>query len=225
MQMKTDERDDAANTLVEAYKSYRRTDPQDAARVLKQAISLFTAKGNFRRAAGYQFNLAELYEQESELFKPEEALDAYDSAAEWYASDQADACVPTDLYFTGCVSNGVVRLANKAWLKVADLAALAGQYQRAIERYESVARASLNSNLTKWSVKDYFFKAGACYLANKVNTFMYVFLMNRILLPRNQLLNGLSSRIQRLHLLANASYFKYDIAFTPLLTEGLDGSD
>jgi alpha-soluble NSF attachment protein len=98
MQMKTDEKDDAANTLVESYKSYRRTDPQDAARVLKQAISLFTAKGNFRRAAGYQFNLAELYEQESDLFPPEEALDAYDAAAEWYASDQADAYVPT-LYF------------------------------------------------------------------------------------------------------------------------------
>jgi tetratricopeptide (TPR) repeat protein len=91
MQMKTDERDDAANTLVEAYKSYRRTDPADAARVLKQAIALFTGKGNFRRAAGYQFNLAELYEMETELFRPEEALDAYDSAAEWYASDQADA--------------------------------------------------------------------------------------------------------------------------------------
>jgi Soluble NSF attachment protein, SNAP len=60
------------------------------------------------------------------------------------------------------------RLANKSWLKVADLAALAGQYQRAIDRYESVARSSLNSSLTKWSVKDYFFKAGACYLANKV---------------------------------------------------------
>jgi len=51
---------------------------------------------------------------------------------------------------------------------VADIAALVGQYPRAIDRYEAVARASLNSNLTKWSVKDYFFKAGACYLANKV---------------------------------------------------------
>jgi alpha-soluble NSF attachment protein len=60
------------------------------------------------------------------------------------------------------------RLANKAWLKVADIAALAGHYSRAIDRYEAVARTSLNSNLTKWSVKDYFFKAGACYLANKV---------------------------------------------------------
>src|SRR5271169_1054976 len=95
MQLKTDEKDDAANTLVEAYKSYRRTDPQDAARVLKQAISLFTAKGNFRRAAGYQFNLAELYEAESELFPAKDALDAYDAAAEWYASDQADAYVPS----------------------------------------------------------------------------------------------------------------------------------
>jgi alpha-soluble NSF attachment protein len=90
-QMKTDERDDAANTLVEAYKSYRRTDAADAARVLKQAIGLFTGKGNFRRAAGYQFNLAELYEAETELFKPEETLEAYDAAGEWYASDQADA--------------------------------------------------------------------------------------------------------------------------------------
>ena len=51
---------------------------------------------------------------------------------------------------------------------MADLAALAEDYPRAIDRYEAVARASLNSNLTKWSVKDYFFKAGACYLANKV---------------------------------------------------------
>src|SRR5271155_617213 len=100
------------------------------------------------------------------------------------------------------------RLANKAWLKVADLAALAGQYQRAIERYESVARASLNSNLTKWSVKDYFFKAGACYLANKVSM-LYMFLMIRILLLRNQLLNGSSSRIPHLLQLVNVSYFKY----------------
>lgn len=60
------------------------------------------------------------------------------------------------------------RLANKAALKAADLAALAGRYKRAIQHYETVARASLNSNLTKWSVKDYLFKAGACYLANKV---------------------------------------------------------
>jgi len=89
--MKTDERDDAANTLVEAYKAYRRTDPKDAARTLNQAIDLFTKRANFRRAAGYQFNLAELYEQETELFPPAKSMEAYELAAEWYAGDQADA--------------------------------------------------------------------------------------------------------------------------------------
>jgi alpha-soluble NSF attachment protein len=93
---------------------------------------------------------------------------------------------------------------------VADLAALAGQYQRAIERYESVARASLNSNLTKWSVKDYFFKAGACYLANKVDTHNIArFLILRTLFPRNQPSNGSSSRILHLRQRGNAFSYKY----------------
>ena len=72
---------------------------------------------------------------------------------------------------------------------MADLAALAGQYQRAIDRYEAVAKSSLNSSLTKWSVKDYFFKAGACYLANKVIPSM-AFLISRTLLPLNKPWNG-----------------------------------
>jgi alpha-soluble NSF attachment protein len=66
-------------------------------------------------------------------------------------------------------------LANKAKLKMGDLAALAGQYTRAIEAYEQVALASLNSNLTKWSVKDYYLKSGACFLANKVGPSLYRF--------------------------------------------------
>lgn len=66
-------------------------------------------------------------------------------------------------------------LANKAKLKMGDLAALAGQYTRAIEAYEQVALASLNSNLTKWSVKDYYLKSGACFLANKVGPSLHRF--------------------------------------------------
>ena len=204
MQLKTDEKDDAANTLIEAYKSYRRTDPQDAARSLKQAISLFTGKGNFRRAAGYQFNLAELYEQEPDLFKQEEALEAYDAAAEWYASDGADAY--SLIVFKGWWS----RLANKSWLKVAEIAALAGQYSRATENFEKVARASLNSNLTKWSVKDYFFKAGACHLACKVYLLScWRRLTPRTWLRRNRLLNGISLKTQHLRQRENASYSRY----------------
>jgi len=144
-QLRCDEKDDAANTLVEAYKVYRRDRPEDAARVLLKAIGLFSQKGNIRRAANYQFNMGELYEVD--LNEPGKAIDAYDTAAEWYSSDQAEAT------------------ANKAYLKVADLAALAEQYDRAIQNFEHVASKSLLNNLTRYSTKDYFFKAGICRLA------------------------------------------------------------
>ena len=83
------EPDDAANTLQEAYKSYRKTDPEDAARVLSQAINHYTSKGNFRRAATQQQNLAELYEVE--IGDPKRAIAAYDTAAGWFESDNAEA--------------------------------------------------------------------------------------------------------------------------------------
>jgi len=50
-------------------------------------------------------------------------------------------------------------------LKVAGLAATAQDYKRAIEIYEQVAIASLESNLLKFSVKDYLLRAGLCRLA------------------------------------------------------------
>jgi alpha-soluble NSF attachment protein len=59
------------------------------------------------------------------------------------------------------------RLANKLWLKVADIAALEGDYYRAIENYEKVADASLGNNLMRYSVKEYWLKAGICVLATK----------------------------------------------------------
>ena len=56
-------------------------------------------------------------------------------------------------------------LANKLWLKVADIAALDGDYHKSIEQYEKVAQQSINNNLMRYSVKEYFLKAGICYLA------------------------------------------------------------
>lgn len=60
-----------------------------------------------------------------------------------------------------------IRLANKLYLKVADLAALqsAPDYHKAIAHFERVAASSINSNLMKWSVKDYLLKSGICLLA------------------------------------------------------------
>ncbi|MBE7182504.1 MAG: hypothetical protein INR71_15080, partial [Terriglobus roseus] len=56
-------------------------------------------------------------------------------------------------------------IANKNYQKAADLAALDGDYYKAIGHYEHVAKDSLNNNTMKWSVKDYLFKAGICHLA------------------------------------------------------------
>ncbi|KAL8657922.1 MAG: hypothetical protein Q9226_001447 [Calogaya cf. arnoldii] len=143
---KLSEPDDAANSLTEAYKSYRKSSPQDAARVLSQAITHYTTKGNFRRAATNQQNLAELYEVE--VGDEKAALEAYEVAAGWFEGDNAEA------------------LANKLFLKVGDLAAIAGEYHKAVEQYEKVAKSSVSNNLMKWSVKDYFLKAGICHLAS-----------------------------------------------------------
>src|SRR2546430_10897434 len=55
--------------------------------------------GNFRRAATHQQNLAEVYEVE--IGDQKKALEAYNTAGEWYESDNAEA------------------LANKLFLKVA----------------------------------------------------------------------------------------------------------
>ncbi|KAL0940951.1 alpha-soluble NSF attachment protein [Colletotrichum truncatum] len=139
------EPDDAANTMVDAFKAYRKDDPEAAVRCLDVAVNQYCAKGNFRRAAGHKEALGELFE--TELGDSKRALEAYEAAAGWYEGDNAAA------------------LANKLWLKVADVASLEGDYYKAIENYEKVAAASINNNLMKYSVKDYFLKAGICHLA------------------------------------------------------------
>ncbi|CAF3492248.1 unnamed protein product, partial [Fusarium graminearum] len=148
-QVQTDklkEPDDAANTLVDAFKAYRKDDPQAAARCLNVAVDRYCAKGNFRRAASHKENLGELYEVD--LGDAKSAIESYELAATWYEGDNAAA------------------LANKLWLKVADVAALEGDYYKAIEKYEKVAEQSINNNLMKYSVKDYLLKAGICHLAS-----------------------------------------------------------
>ena len=85
------EPDDAANTLVEAFKVYRKTDPLDAARCLDIAINHYTSKGNFRRAATHKQNLAEVYE--TEIGDLKKAMESYELAASWFESDNAEAYV------------------------------------------------------------------------------------------------------------------------------------
>lgn len=129
------EPDDAANTLTEAFKAYRTTDPEDAARCLGQAIQHYTMKGNFRRAATNQEKLGELYE--TQLGDTKRALESFDTAASWYENDNAEA------------------LANKWWIKVGELAAEEEQYARAVENFEKVGLCLAGSSDFKLGVYAY----------------------------------------------------------------------
>lgn len=91
MQKKLDEQDDAANSLTEAFKAYKKTDPEDAARCLDGAISHYAIKGNLRRAATHKQNLAELYEVD--IGDNVRAIKTYEEAGDWFSSDNAEAYV------------------------------------------------------------------------------------------------------------------------------------
>lgn len=137
---------DAANSLNEAFKCYRQTEPQQAASAMSDAIQIYTAQGNFRRAATNMQTLAELYE--TGLDDQVNALKSYETAANWFSDDNAEA------------------LANKLLLKAGEIAALIGEtdggnkdnYYKAIAHFEKVSRASVDNNLMRWSVKDYLLK-------------------------------------------------------------------
>ncbi|KAK6844577.1 hypothetical protein PG995_014687 [Apiospora arundinis] len=123
------EPNDAANAMVDAFKVYKQDSPEDAVRCLEFSIQQYCRTGNFRRAAQHKESMGEVFE--TQLADTKRALAAYEEAAGWYEGDNAAA------------------LANKLWLKVADIAALDADYYKAIEQYE----------------KDYFLKAGICHLA------------------------------------------------------------
>ncbi|KAJ2230503.1 vesicular-fusion protein S17 [Coemansia sp. RSA 1722] len=145
MSLKVNERDDAAQRFVTASKSYKKNSPEQAVDALTQAVALLTERGRFRMAASHKMEIARIYEED--LSDVERAMAAYDKAAEWYSDEDSPS------------------LANKCLLKVAGFAAQLQNYERAIAIFESIAEASLDNQLTKWSVKDYFLKAALCRLA------------------------------------------------------------
>lgn len=130
-----------------ASKAYRRASPTDSARCLQLLIAHRKSEGEFRRATKPQQELAELLE--TELGDTRAAIEAWETAGRWFENDRADS------------------LANKCYLKVADLSALEEDYAKAIEKYEGVAKASVANNLMRFSVKEYLLKAGICVLATR----------------------------------------------------------
>lgn len=155
--------DEAANTLVEAYKAYKTEVPIEASQCLEKAIEKFVKRGQFRRSAAFKADLGELYE--NELHDTNKAIQSYEDASEWYKGDSANA------------------LASKCALKAADLYCddSVANYAKAAQIYEQIAKESLNNNLAKWSLKEYFLKAILCRLADNNDYASANALLNRFL--------------------------------------------
>jgi len=143
-QLKLQSKHEAATNYIAAANCYKKSNVPEAMLCMKQAIEFYTDEGRFSIAAKHQKELAELYEGESDL---ENAISSYQLAADYYEGEGSSSS------------------ANQCLLKVALFSAQVERYDKAIELYEQVASASIDNNLLKWSVKEYFLRAGMCHLA------------------------------------------------------------
>jgi len=135
---------DAATNYVEAANCYKKTDPKEAAGSLQKAIDIYTDMGRFTIAAKHHQTVAELFE--SEAADLDCAIQHYETAADYFKGEESTSS------------------ATKCLVKVAQYAAQLENYDKAIQIYEQVAAAALQSNLLKYSAKDYFFRASLCHL-------------------------------------------------------------
>jgi len=108
-------------------------------------ITHLTSLGRFRQAADREKDIAAIFEQD--LHDLAKASESYQRAAEWYEQEEAAAT------------------ASACRKSAADLCAQIEDYRGAIQLYDLVANYALKSNLTKYSVKDYWLRSGLCALA------------------------------------------------------------
>ncbi|KAH9809903.1 hypothetical protein DFH28DRAFT_513414 [Melampsora americana] len=178
--LKLGEKDDAANEFWSASKSYNKSNPELSISCLRQTVEILIEKGRFRQAADRQKDIARIFQQDSGDLQG--ALDAFLQAGDWYSQEDAHAFVfhPSSSlslflqvqidflmeisFFFGGAGWFSFRTANGCFKDAADIAAQLEQYPIAIENFELVARNSLSSALTRYSVKEYLFKAALCHL-------------------------------------------------------------
>eukprot|EP00249_Psilotum_nudum_P014635 c24930_g1_i1 orf=534-1400(+) len=141
--LKLESKHETASAYVDAANCYKKTNAQESARCLGMAVSLFMEIGRLSMAAKHLKDMAEVYEKEEDL---EKSIEYYEKAAELYQGEE------------------VTSTGNQCRLKVAQFAAQLGQYTKAIEIFESVARQSMDNNLLRYSVKGYLLNAGLCHI-------------------------------------------------------------
>lgn len=150
-QIKAKNEDDASNLFIESFKCFKSSNNESkdskvmAVSSLNSAIDIFVKRGQFRRAANFKFELGEILELDLQNF--DDAIEAYQSAADWYEQDQAFA------------------LSNKCLVKLANLKSLNGKFLDAANVYQKLINNSLNNRLSQWIIKEYYLKMGLCQLA------------------------------------------------------------
>ncbi|KAI9737278.1 MAG: vesicular-fusion protein S17 [Claussenomyces sp. TS43310] len=136
---------DAANSLIDAYKIYKKNQPEESARCLTTAISLFENYGSRRRVATCQQQLGQLYEHD--LRNKELACEAYKHAAERFDSDNTPSS------------------ARPAWMKVVELSILTkADFKGAQKILENLAKYCMTSNILQYSCSELFFESALCLL-------------------------------------------------------------
>lgn len=134
---------EAASKYSEAGKAYKNVDIKKAINAYENAVTLYSDAARFQQCARLKKEVAEIFEAENQNAA---ALEAYNSAADFYDMDDAK-------------SN-----ANSMRLKAASLNGLEGKYAEAADMFESIAQNALSSNMLKYGAREHLLKAGLCRL-------------------------------------------------------------
>ncbi|XP_054164177.1 alpha-soluble NSF attachment protein-like [Oppia nitens] len=144
LQSRTGERHESATSYVLAANCFRKYEPYEAIGCLTKVIEIYEELGRLAICAKHHTTVAEIYE--THLHDTDTAVKHYQSAADCYRAEHSLAS------------------ANKCLLFVANSAALSGQYQRAIDTYEEVAKHCIESSLLKYSAHNHFMRAALCHI-------------------------------------------------------------
>jgi alpha-soluble NSF attachment protein len=141
--------EEAANYFSEAGNVLRKVNTSEAVTYYNRAVEIMVSSGKISMGARLRKQIAEIYEADEMLGL---AAQNYAHAAELYEMDNGDST------------------ANSCLLKVAELSTFesldTATIIKAIKIFEDVGERYLMHNLTRFSAKDSFFKAGLLYLAN-----------------------------------------------------------
>uniref|UniRef100_A0A7S1C6F0 Uncharacterized protein n=1 Tax=Bicosoecida sp. CB-2014 TaxID=1486930 RepID=A0A7S1C6F0_9STRA len=134
----------AAAFFVDAAQCYKKIDPDDAMNFFNYAIKAYCEVGRFVAAARLQWMMAEMLEDDAAY---EEAADAYQLAADYYAGE------------------AMYTQAIRCLVMSARYLAEAKRFDEAVDRFELAGQMSLNDNLLKFNAPQFFLNGVLCWVA------------------------------------------------------------